>query len=198
MSDSNRLVRMVYASKASFKPFDTEHGIDGNVAHILATARRRNRKNGLVGALYYGNGCFFQCLEGQQSAVDELYSHLLLDPRHHDLKILQYMDIEEVGFLSWEMKFAMVDREIRNFLRANNMIKFDPYRFNHDMIDTLVEILYDADEEAPEEKIAPIVQQISQLEQHRVAQKHKFLFANVALILLILIPTLVYTQYLGQ
>jgi hypothetical protein len=66
MSDSNRLVRMVYASKASFKPFDTEHGIDGNVAHILATARRRNRKNGLVGALYYGNGFFSSALKGNK------------------------------------------------------------------------------------------------------------------------------------
>ena len=96
-------------------------------------------------------------------------------------------------FSSWEMKFAMIDREIRSFLRTNNMIKFDPYRFDNKMIDTLVEILHDADEEAPDEKIDHALQQVSNFEDKRISQKTKFLIANAMLILLILIPTIIYT-----
>lgn len=185
MLDENRLIRMAYASRATFKPFDTNDGIDGNVAKILETARRENKKHQLVGALYYGNGCFFQCLEGPQHAIDKLYSKLLRDPRHADLKILSTVKIDSIGFSSWEMKFATIDREIRTFLRNHNMIKLDPYRFDPTMANKLVELLHDADEEAPAELIQPI---ISTLEQHDLAEKSrrlKIIIANMVFIIFI-------------
>lgn len=59
---SQNLIRLTYVSKATFKPFGGADGVDKKVAQILSVARRENKKNNLVGALYYGNGCFFQCL----------------------------------------------------------------------------------------------------------------------------------------
>lgn len=178
MSNSDRLVRMAYASTATFKPFDTNGGIDGHVAQILETARRENKKYNLVGALYYGNGYFFQCLEGTQSEIDRLYSKLLRDPRHKDLKILSTSAIDRIGFTSWEMKFATIDREIRSFLRNHNMIKFDPYKFDPIMSNKLVELLHDADEEAPAERIENAVIAIKKHEDERKSKKFQFLVIN--------------------
>lgn len=143
---SAQLIRLVYASKATFKPFNSAQGVDKNVASILATARRENRKNNLVGALYYGSGCFFQCLEGSREAIDELYAKLQKDPRHNQLQILSTQPISKIGFSSWEMKYATIDQEVRSFLRRNQLVKFDPYRFTPDMTAELVELLQVADE----------------------------------------------------
>lgn len=143
---SNQLIRMSYASKATFKPFNAVDGVDANVANILSTARRENRKNNLVGALYYGNGCFFQCLEGQKSDIDALYAKLEKDPRHTDLKVLSIEPIQQVGFVSWEMKYAQIDHEVRAFLKNHQLGKFDPYRFSPEMTAELVAVLQKADE----------------------------------------------------
>lgn len=178
MSSPDSLVRMAYASTASFKPFNTTGGIDGHVAQILETARRENRKRNLVGALYYGNGYFFQCLEGKQSEIDALYSKLLRDPRHTELKILSTSTIDRIGFTSWEMKFATIDREIRSFLRNHNMIKFDPYKFDPIMSNKLIELLHDADEEAPTETIESAVTAIEKYEDERKSKKLQFLAIN--------------------
>lgn len=140
------LYRLAYASRSTFKAFPTEGGIDGNIAQILNTARESNKKVGLVGALYYGNGCFFQCLEGTKAAIDALYSKLLTDQRHKDLKILSYQPIVSSGFSSWEMKYATIDNEVRSFLRQYGITKFDPYKFTDQMTTNLVEILQKADE----------------------------------------------------
>lgn len=183
MSNTEPLVRMAYASRATFKPFDTTAGIDGNVAQILETARRENKKHALVGALYYGNGYFFQCLEGPQSAIDHLYAKLLRDGRHTDLKILSTQPIEKIGFSSWEMKFATIDREIRNFLRNHQMIKFDPYKFDPIMSNKLVEMLHDADEEAPADQVDSVLLAVKQHETERASKKYQFLAINALFML---------------
>ena len=142
----NQLIRMSYASKATFKPFNAVDGVDKNVANILSIARRENRKNNLVGALYYGNGCFFQCLEGRKQDIDALYAKLEKDPRHTELKVLSVQPIQHVGFISWEMKYAQIDQEVRAFLKNHQFGKFDPYRFTPEMTAELIAVLQKADE----------------------------------------------------
>lgn len=149
-----QLIRLVYASKATFKAFKSEQGMDKNVASILATARRENRKNNLVGALYYGSGCFFQCLEGTKDDIDTLYAKLQKDPRHTQLQILSTQPISKIRFSSWEMKYATIDQEVRSFLRRNQLAKFDPYRFTPDMTAELVDLLQSADEGANDAQLA--------------------------------------------
>ena len=109
---SSELIRFVYVSRATFKPFDagSESGLDANVVKILNQSRKNNQKRNLVGALYYGSGCFFQCLEGAKSDIDALYATLLNDPRHKDLKILSSKPIDRIHFTSWEMKYATIDQ----------------------------------------------------------------------------------------
>ena len=148
------LYRFAYASRSTFKPFNTKDGVDVNIAQILQVARKNNQKNNLVGALYYGNGCFFQCLEGTKQDIDALYSKLLKDPRHKDLKVLLSEPIQERGFSSWEMKFATIDHEVRSFLREHNVHKFDPYQFGTDMTKKLVDMLQKADDALNQQQLA--------------------------------------------
>jgi hypothetical protein len=144
MSETSQIVRLVYASRATFKPFSNVNNagrMDENIVNILEISRNKNANNQLVGVLYYGHGHFFQCLEGSQKSIDQLYEKLLKDTRHTDLKILSNQTIDKLGFLGWEMKFATTDMEIRSFLKSYNMARFDPYKFDSKMTEGLVEIL---------------------------------------------------------
>lgn len=143
----DQLIRMTYASKATFTlPSDQKEGYNRNVINILTTSRRQNRKNKLVGALYFGNSYFFQCLEGTQQNIDTLYAKLEKDERHTELKVLSLEPIEKFAFSSWEMKYAAIDQEVSSFLKSYGLDKFDPYNFTPEMTAELVNILKKASE----------------------------------------------------
>ena len=100
----SRLIQIIYISRSSFITTTNSTEIEPNVARILAKSRVNNRKNGLVGVLYFGDGCFFQCLEGEETEVDKLYSKLQQDARHKDLKLISRKLINTLTFTNWAMK----------------------------------------------------------------------------------------------
>ncbi len=133
--------RLVYASRATFKPIGNGTGIDPEIARILMQSRRNNPANGLVGALYYADGYFFQCLEGRVAAIEQLYARLHHDPRHTDLKILGRQAISAPSFSTWAMKFVPNAKEVSALLARHNRKVFDPSTFDTATIRELVELL---------------------------------------------------------
>jgi len=124
------LVQIIYISRSTSAPVQQGKGVDPFVARILAKSRSNNRKNDLVGVLYFGDGCFFQCLEGEETVVDTLYAKLLQDPRHKDLKIISRKPIAERSFGDWSMKYVPVEQAMTRLLQSRGMTTFDPYRFD--------------------------------------------------------------------
>lgn len=146
------LIRIVYISRATFASADPADGVEPTVSRILSTSRVNNRKNGLVGMLYYGDGCFFQCLEGETSKVQALYKTLLKDARHKDLKILASEPIKRLSFPDWSMKYAPVDQHMRNLLEEHGFDRFDPYRFDHHLVERVMQLL----QGVPDPTIPPV------------------------------------------
>jgi len=142
----NELMRVTYVSRSTFKPFGSQSGIEPNVARILSQSRRNNMHRNLVGVLYYGNGCFFQCLEGKSDDIDKLLESLRRDPRHRDLEILSREPIEQLSFMDWNMKYVSVDQKVQELLKRHNMKRFDPYQFSPEMIKQLVEVFHQSPE----------------------------------------------------
>jgi hypothetical protein len=58
--------------------------------------------------LYFG-GNFMQVLEGEDAAVDETYSRILLDPRHTSVIVLDRAAIKTRTFGHWHMGFRRVE-----------------------------------------------------------------------------------------
>ncbi|WP_133500888.1 BLUF domain-containing protein [Cognatilysobacter terrigena] len=153
MSD---LIQIVYVSRSTFPVMPAERGIEPSVARILAQSRINNPRRGLVGALYFGDGCFFQCLEGRAADVDRLYAALLDDPRHTDLKVLSRRPIERTGFASWSMKYVPLDAPMRALLAERGLSTFDPYRFDEATVARVLALLRDGgDVMLPLEAAAP-------------------------------------------
>lgn len=138
----SNLIQIVYISRSTFAPTKTVAGIEPNVARILAKSRVNNRKRGLVGVLYFGDGCFFQCLEGEKEIVESLYKTLEQDDRHTDLKVLSNKPIAQCSFAEWSMKYVPLEEPMNKLMSANGYSEFDPYRFNADMIEKVLELLF--------------------------------------------------------
>jgi len=134
------LLQVIYASRSNF-PVNKTGGIEPELARILLVSRRNNPRRGLVGALYYGDGCFFQCLEGPQPAVEALLATLMSDARHSDLKVLTRRTVRRRSFSAWSMKYVPLEEPIKRLLRAHQMDRFDPYRFDSTMVESMVQLL---------------------------------------------------------
>ena len=139
MSDIQQLV---YASRATFQSTDNGGGVEPEVARILMQSRRNNPRRGLVGALYYGDGCFFQCLEGPQGEIDKLYEQLMKDPRHRDLTVLRRQFIGHTSFAGWSMKYVPAATDVQTLLALHGKDRFDPYSFDNALLDAMVTLLH--------------------------------------------------------
>lgn len=115
------LVRLLYASRA------VDIGDDA-ISSILSHSRQYNPTLGITGILCYGGGVFLQAIEGGRMAVSELYGHILRDPRHKDVVLLDFEEIFERRFGGWTMGTV-------NLLKLNHSIllkysekaELDPY-----------------------------------------------------------------------
>ncbi|WMS87871.1 BLUF domain-containing protein [Pleionea litopenaei] len=101
----NQLIRLTYASTATFKT-DIKGGIESEVARILLQSRRNNSRIAVGGVLHYGDGYFFQCLEGDESAVKSTLQRISQDQRHRDVQILLNVQIQRRLFEDWSMKYS--------------------------------------------------------------------------------------------
>jgi hypothetical protein len=136
-----QLIRIVYISRSTFTSARSTAAIEPNVARILAKSRINNRRNGLVGVLYFGDGCFFQCLEGEQSAVDALYARLQTDDRHKDIRLMSREPIDALSYAQWAMKFVPLEKEMTRLLGEAGFKSFDPYLFDTAMVHKVMNLL---------------------------------------------------------
>lgn len=118
------LVRLLYASRA-VKAFDQEE-----LAAILRKSRASNPEFGITGLLCccFTQGVFMQVLEGGRGAVNKLYNKISADPRHTQVELLRYDEIDERAFTGWAM--GQVDMARLNpalLLKYSERSALDPY-----------------------------------------------------------------------
>ena len=98
------LVRLLYASRASGAPqADT-------IAEIMRQSHAHNPAQGITGILCHSDQVFMQVLEGGRDAVNALYGKIVCDPRHRDVVLLHYEEINERHYAGWTMGKANLAR----------------------------------------------------------------------------------------
>ena len=98
------LVRLLYASRAA-APLS-----ESMITEILEQSRRHNPALGITGILCYSGQHFIQVLEGGRDEVCELYNALVRDPRHSEVRILVYEEIQQRCFGGWTMGQVEIDK----------------------------------------------------------------------------------------
>ena len=118
------LVRLLYASRAV-------DGIDDAfIRSILEESRANNLEHGITGILctFPKGGVFIQALEGGRKAVNRLYGNIVRDPRHSDVTLLDYHEIEERRFAGWLMGNVDLNKVNRSsILRYSEKAELDPF-----------------------------------------------------------------------
>jgi Sensors of blue-light using FAD len=140
--EMKKLIQLIYISRSTFTPEGLQMGIESNVARILAKSRINNRRNGLVGVLYFGDGCFFQCIEGEEAAVDTLYAKLAADTRHKDIIVFSRKVVNALSFPDWAMKYVPIEKPMTQLLQAGGYKTFDPYKFDAEMTQRVMTLLH--------------------------------------------------------
>jgi len=97
---------------------------------ILKKSKSNNARSGVTGALCMcpTERVFMQVLEGGRSAVNTLYLRIVADPRHADVVLLSYEEIEERRFAGWAMGQVNMSRlNPALLLKYSESAKLDPY-----------------------------------------------------------------------
>jgi hypothetical protein len=117
-----KMVRLIYTSRFSF-------GVGPNdIQAILAVSRVNNESKGVTGVLCYDPRFFLQCIEGPRDAVNELYRNIVADPRHENVTLLEYADIDERVFENWAMAYVRADALTQSItLKYSAGKAFDPF-----------------------------------------------------------------------
>lgn len=127
MSD---LIHTIYASRAV-----TDFSKD-DIVNLLSKARKKNASLGITGMLLYDNGSFFQILEGEEAVVDQLFSEIADDKRHHQVAKIISEAIPTRQFSDWSMGYAAISsNELKTiegmndfFTKQNCLAKIDAGR----------------------------------------------------------------------
>lgn len=98
------LYTFVYCSRAA------EGVDDAEVGRIVEAAQRCNLARSITGVLVFGNGVFFQLIEGPAAQIQKLIATLHCDPRHYDVVSLDWSEERrERLYPNWEMERVKAD-----------------------------------------------------------------------------------------
>ena len=119
------LVRLLYASRAVAAPqADT-------INAIMRQSHAHNPAQGITGILCHSDQVYMQVLEGGRDAINALYGKIACDPRHRDVVLLHYEEINERHYAGWTMGKANLARiNPSTLLRFSDMPGLNPHKMS--------------------------------------------------------------------
>lgn len=109
------LVRLLYASRCK------EDQLCATLHDIMQRSREHNPKHGITGILCHSDQIFMQVLEGGRDEINRLYTHIIHDPRHTDVVLLAYEEINERRYAGWTMGQANLGK-----INPSILLKYSP------------------------------------------------------------------------
>ncbi|KGT47153.1 BLUF domain-containing protein [Acinetobacter sp. HR7] len=136
------MLQLCYVSER----IETEQDLLQDLSDILATARKFNHEHQIYGVLYYAQGKFFQCLQGEPEIVEQLFQSISKDRRHHQVYRFADTTVEKPRFAEWSMKYVHKHSEIAAYFSSLGHSTFLPHELNQDDLNGLLDLLYQVDE----------------------------------------------------
>ena len=106
---------------------------------LLIEARTYNEAAGITGALVYDGTQFMQVLEGEEAAIQDLYTRIARDSRHRDAFKLADKAIAERTFVNWSMAFRELSPgEFADITGYTSPEQWEQLEFGSASVDTLL------------------------------------------------------------
>lgn len=93
---------------------------------IVDAASVKNAERGLTGLLCYGGGYFLQVIEGGGDVVSDAFCRIAKDPRHEEIRLVDFSIIAARRFDDWSMRLINLDDPGQ----PENMHRPERYRFD--------------------------------------------------------------------
>lgn len=135
-------IRLCYASSWKGEQRDLLEDLN----HILSCSREFNSNNQINGVLYYADGSFFQCLEGEKLSVIYLFEKIKTDIRHSNIIDFGFDPIHQISFKKWSMKYVQKKTDIDLFFKAFGYGSFSPQALDKTTLPLFIEKLIKTDQ----------------------------------------------------
>ena len=96
---------LTYVSRMTLKAGVTPR----TLSDIMTVAQRENLAHQITGFLCFGNGYFFQYIEGEKSSIEQLFGNIQHDGRNRDVTLKSKGVIEERLFQDWQMLMVNIN-----------------------------------------------------------------------------------------
>jgi len=96
---------LTYVSRMTLKAGVTPR----TLSDIMTVAQRENLVHQITGFLCFGNGYFFQYIEGEKSAIEQLFGNIQRDGRNRDVTLKSKGVIEQRLFQDWQMLMVNIN-----------------------------------------------------------------------------------------
>lgn len=96
---------LTYVSRMTLKAGVTPR----TLSDIMTVAQRENSAHQITGFLCFGNGYFFQYIEGEKSAIEQLFGNIQRDGRNRDVTLKSKGVIEQRLFQDWQMLMVNIN-----------------------------------------------------------------------------------------
>ena len=96
---------VTYVSRMTLKAGVTP----STLSDIMTVAQRENLVHQITGFLCFGNGYFFQYIEGEKSAIEQLFGNIQRDGRNRDVTLKSKGVIEQRLFQDWQMLMVNIN-----------------------------------------------------------------------------------------
>ena len=146
---------------------------------IAEVSNKLNKIDNVTGILCYGNGYFFQYIEGTEQALTNLKNRLLVDDRHKDIKILDFSTIDERRFNGWSLRSITLERWMMNEPKLKAFMPFKPDKWKTGEWQEFLDILqgyYEAQETTMDTDSQPIKYNTLGLTLGKVVGQHQAFF----------------------
>lgn len=178
----------------------TSTGLSGasTLNDIAEVSIKNNKIDNITGILCYGNGYFFQYVEGSEQALTNLKNSLLMDDRHKDLKVLEFSTLAERRFTGWSLRSIILERWMSNDPKVKALMPFKPYSWSsnehHQFLDVL-QGYYEQQEEKGDLDTQPIKYNALGLTLSKVVGQHQAFFLIQTILGSMIVLTLLWFMF---
>ena len=191
------LCQFIYISRI------TSIGLTGasTLNDIAKTSIRNNKDHNITGILCYGNGYFFQYIEGTEQALTNLKNQLLMDNRHKDLQMLDFSEIDTRRFQGWSLRSIVLEKWLFKDLKLQALTPFKPYAWSMEEVEKFMDLLqqyYKDQTQSGEVDIQPIKYNALGLTLTKVVGEHQAFFLIQTVLGVLIVITLLWFMLSGN
>ena len=190
-SEQNPLFQLVYISRIT----STGLSCSSTLNDIAKVSIKNNTAEGITGILCYGNGYFFQYIEGSEQALTNLKNAILMDDRHKDMQPLEFSAISKRRFTGWSLRSITLEKWMINDPKIKALMPFKPYQWHGGKWQQFLDILqeyYELQEQRGEIDAQPIKYNALGLTLGKVVGQHQAFFLIQTVLAALIIAALIW------